>query len=143
MFPHIVLREVDVPYEKIKVDEHTKLLGDGRWCRIDAMWGTPPSPSRWHPTSHAVARRHHDRSGSRAVDPPPWTKWQPCYRSTPSSGPAFGLPAERRCVPSADSCNATSSVDGAALQVGRAALPSPMRQTWNLVVDPNRRVVRA
>src|SRR5262249_321028 len=37
--------------------------------------------------------------GSRAVDPPPWTKWQPCYRSTPSSGPARGLIAEWRCVP--------------------------------------------
>ena len=38
--------------------------------------------------------------GSRAVDPqPPWTKQQPCDRSTPSSGPALGLVAECRCVP--------------------------------------------
>ena len=39
--------------------------------------------------------------GSRAVDPPPWTKWQPCYRSTPINGPTLGLVAEWRSVPKA------------------------------------------
>ena len=29
LFPHIVLREADLAFEKIKVDEHTKVMDNG------------------------------------------------------------------------------------------------------------------
>ena len=29
LFPHIVLHEAGLPFEKIKVDEHSKLMEDG------------------------------------------------------------------------------------------------------------------
>src|SRR5215467_7990730 len=42
------------------------------------------------------------RLGSRAVDPLPWTKPQPCYRLPLSCGPAPAAPTNSRSVPAAD-----------------------------------------
>src|SRR5215831_12083713 len=43
MFPHIVLNEVDVLFQKIKVDEHTKLMDDGMDYRAVNPLGFVPA----------------------------------------------------------------------------------------------------
>lgn len=43
LFPHIVLREADLAFEKIKVDEHTKLMDNGGDCRTVNPLGFVPA----------------------------------------------------------------------------------------------------
>jgi len=43
LFPHITLREAGLEFELVKVDEHTKLMQDGRDCRLINPLGFVPS----------------------------------------------------------------------------------------------------
>jgi len=75
-------------------------------CAVDNRKSrrSAPSPAAHHLiylSNTIVAHWHHDCFGSRAVDPPPWTKQQPSDRLTLRCGPA--LRTSDRCPLSANS----------------------------------------